>query len=269
MAYYPLARFLTLARFYVPVITAVAALVIGIVVTSVKVKQTKILGLSVVFSALSGIISAFYNLFVLYKGSAEIARYAKVQSILLLVFPLVSSFFVCFYIHRNYHKKYFYIPVLLIPVAGRILYRVTAMLIDRLGTGYSGGLAPMYRISMAQNIYNLITGSAVTIILIVVFYLNKNREKIIPHTYIIYIISAVWTFIFQGYNILYYMALSVESMGGLSDFTIYKSAYVTIILTVFAALVSFIFPVYLLVRVIKALRAPKEEQGISSSGEPS
>ena len=71
MAYYPLARFLTLARFYVPVITAVAALVIGIVVTSVKVKQTKILGLSVVFSALSGIISAFYNLFVLYKGKAR------------------------------------------------------------------------------------------------------------------------------------------------------------------------------------------------------
>ena len=269
MAYYPLIRFLTPARFYVPVITSVAALVIGIVVTAVKVKQTKILGLSVIFSALSGIVSASYNFLVVYRGTVEIARYAKVQSILLLVFTLVSSFFVCFYIHRNYHKKYIYIPVLLIPVAGRILYLVTAKLIDRLSTGYSGGLTPMYRISMAQNIYNLITGSAVSIILIVVFYLNKNREKIIPHTHIVYIISAVWTFIFQGYNIIYNMALSVDSMGGLSDLMFYKSAYVNIVLTVFASLVNFIFPVYLLVRVIKALRAPKEEQGISSTGDPS
>ena len=160
MSYFSFTTLLMRWRYIVPMIVAVAVLVLGIIITCIKVKETRFLGLSVISAGLSAIVSSFHSFLLYYMGSNTAARLNRSMPYYILLLTLSSYFFICFYVHRNYHKKYFYIPVLLIPVAGRILYRVTAMLIDRLGTGYSGGLAPMYRISMAQNLYNLITGSA-------------------------------------------------------------------------------------------------------------
>ena len=266
-------QFFMRARYFLPVITTVAALIIGIVVTVIKVKQTKILGLSVIFTALSGFVSAGYTLYAMYFGSVAIARLANAQTILVFVFSLASSFCMCFYMLRVYKKKYIYIPILLLPFVGRIINVVNASLITRLSSGgYDGGIVMAYRISLAQNLNNLIISTAVSLIVIIVFYKHRKIEKVVPHTHVVCIITLVWNFIQQGYLVFYYLMMSIDPMSGytssaLSDFLLYRSGYFVMFFTVFGALAGLIFPVYLLISVIKASRKGDEEPEPVLAGE--
>ena len=72
---------LAMASFIMPVIAGVAGLVLGIIVLSAKVKPTKILGLSVLFTSLSTLISGAYTLTLDYDVGINLASLSVVQPV--------------------------------------------------------------------------------------------------------------------------------------------------------------------------------------------
>ena len=194
--------------YIVPLTAAVVTLVFGIIVTASKIKQTKILGISLILSALGSAVAGVYNLFLVLAGSMVVARLATVQSAIALVVAYACSVCTCIYIHRNYQKKYIYFPLLLIPLASSISNAVIVGVINRMNPENSAGSLVVQRIGMAQNINSLIFNVAVSLIVIIVFYKHRNIEKYIPHYYIISTIALVWHCIGYGLYIIYYAILA-------------------------------------------------------------
>lgn len=252
---------LAMASFIMPVIAGVAGLVLGIIVLSAKVKPTKILGLSVLFSSLSTLISGAYTLTLAYGGGIKLARLSVVQSVGAGILLIAVYFCISFYIHKNYGKKYIYIPLILIPFVGRLCSTVVSILINRLAA--STDSLP-FLISSTSNVGNLIVSVVVTIILIVVFFKNRKIEKIIPHTYIIYIISLAWTVISELFTIVYYELMVFRVMEllnakFLNDLSLDGYLDMLMIFYMFGALVGLIFPIYLTVMVMKESRKAEIE----------
>ena len=143
----------------------------GIVVIISKVRQTKILGLSLILSSLAGIITCVYRLDSLSSNSGMIAGLRMLNTYANAVLSLAVSFCICFYIHKTYNKKSVYIPVFLIKT-------VIAFLINR---GADNG-ASRVLIPLIQSIISLPVFIVVSVILLMVFYKNRDIEKIIPKT---------------------------------------------------------------------------------------
>ena len=255
--------------YIVPLAAAAAALVLGIIVTASKIKQTKILGISVSLSALNAIVSGVYNLFAVFAGSEVLARLADARSVLAYIVVFACAFCTCFYIHRNYLKKYIYFPLLLIPLAGSIVNVVIVGVFNRMNSGADAGSVVIYRIGMAQNIHSLIINIAVSLIVIIVFYKHRKIEKYIPHYYIIETISLAWHCIGSGLYIIFYAMLA--SSAAVHGYAEYSSTDTVQLLLVFqaiiGALIGLIFPIYLLVRVRRASREDEESLPSRDGGE--
>jgi len=250
-----------IASVYIPLAASVAGLILGIIVLSVKVRPTKILGLGIIFSSLSGLLSATYNLLLRYGYLELIARTGTARSAAVFIFSLAVYFCISFYIHKNYGKKFIYIPLMLIPLAGRIASTTTSMLINKTGNVNS---AMPFMLSISSNTYTLLINAAVSIILIAVFYKNRKIEKIIPHTFIFYIIELGWTVISQGYNIIVYVIMSIpvrSSPIALSSSSVFlnRAQNVMLFFSVIGVLIGLILPIYLTVMALKASRKTETE----------
>ena len=248
--------------YIVPLTAAVVTLVFGIMVTASKIKQTKILGISLILSALGSAVAGVYNLFMVLAGSMVVARLATVQSAFALIVAYACSVCTCIYIHRNYQKKYIYFPLLLIPLASSISNAVIVGVINRMNSENSAGSLVVQRIGMAQNINSLIFNVAVSLIVIIVFYKHRDIERYIPHYYIISTIALVWRCIGFSLYIIYYAILA--SSAAKNGFAAYSSAdpvqVLLIVQTIIGSLISLIFPIYLFVRVLRASREPEEPE---------
>ena len=198
-------------RYLLSFITAVIALVLGIIVTVNKLKQTKILGFSVIFTAVSGIISSLYLYLVNYRGIWEVANLNKLHTVLVLAFSLAGLYFICLYVHRNYHYKFIYFPVLIVPVVERIANLISNRLVFTLSSPYTEYYVLTSRVQIAQNITSLVVSTVIFFILFIVFYLNKKNEKFIPHYYVICLITLIWRVINHGFTALYHMIISLDA----------------------------------------------------------
>ncbi len=243
----------------VPLIISVAVLVMGIVVIISKVRQTKILGLSLILSSLAGIITCVYRLDSLSSNSGMIAGLRMLNTYANAVLSLAVSFCICFYIHKTYNKRSVYIPVFLIPIAAGILKTVIAFLINR---GPDNG-ASRVLIPLIQSIISLPVFIVVSVILLMVFYKNRNIEKIIPKTYIVRLINLVWGCFSGAYAILMYALMYASSKIRESDFPSFLvwlahySQPLNMIFTIIGSFMSLIFPIYLLISIRKASRQPE------------
>ena len=259
-------------RYLLSFITAVIALVLGIIVTVNKLKQTKILGFSVIFTAVSGIISSLYLYLVNYRGIWEVANLNKLHTVLVLAFSLAGLYFICLYVHRNYHYKFIYFPVLIVPVVERIANLISNRLVFTLSSPYTEYYVLTSRVQIAQNITSLVVSTIIFFILFIVFYLNKKNEKFIPHYYVICLITLIWRVINHGFAALYHLIISLDATAWfdantVADFMYDNGYYITVFFTVLGAFVTLIFPVYLLIRVIKASRKEDDEQEVMLVGE--
>ena len=146
-------------------IAAVAVLVLGIIITCIKVKETRFLGLSVIFAGLSSIVSSFHSFLLYYMGSNTAARLNRTIPYYVLLLTLSGYFFICFYVHRNYHKKFLYAPLIAIPVVGRLLTTGTTRLLNILFSRYGTDAEWSARTSVVNNLFSLIIIAAILIIL--------------------------------------------------------------------------------------------------------
>lgn len=252
-------------RYVLPMIVAVAVLILGIIITCIKVKETRFLGLSVIFAGLSSIVSSVHYFLFHYMGSDTAARLNSTIPYYVLLLTLSGYFFICFYVHRNYHKKFIYIPMMAIPVAGNLITIGATRLVNMLFYQYGDDINWSFRTSLVNNLFSLIISAAILILLYCVFKSNRKLEKYVPHYHTICLITLIWNCIYYGFYILYNASMLLMTNTRYDPSFIIKTlqrrAYVIIGLnTMLNALVSLILPIYILIMVIKARRAAVEKE---------
>jgi hypothetical protein len=252
-------------RYVLPMIVAVVVLVLGIIITCIKVKETRFLGLSVIFAGLSSIVSSVHNFLFFYMGSDTAARLNRTIPYYVLLLTLTGYFFICFYVHRNYHKKFLYIPMMAIPVAGNLITIGATRLVNMLFYQYGDDINWSFRTSLVNYLFSLIISAAILILLYCVFKSNRKLEKYVPHYHTICLITLIWNCIYYGFYILYNASMLLMTNTWYDPSFIIKTlqsrAYVIIGLnTMLNALVSLILPIYILIRVIKASHAAVEKE---------
>lgn len=265
MNYNALSVVLIMIYFVLPFLVSAACLTLGIIVTASKPKETKILGISVILYSLAQLISSFLSNGINYVTRGNYTEVNFVNSVTQALCTLAASLFLCIYIHRNYQKKFIYIPIMLLPFVKGIYFAVINSVMNSM-ENYGPGTS--YKISTFQSIANLLIGIAAGVILIVVFRKNKDKEKIIPHTYIIGIIVLITSVLINSlYVFAYaYAALTYSKGSASSDVSpilsglLGSSQIMLMVFSTIGVLVSLIFPIYLLVMVRKKVREGKQEE---------
>ena len=255
----------SISLFYVLIRVAIfaaccALLVFGVLITVNKEKQTKILGIGFIIAGVAAIMSSLFTTFRYLFGVAVYAKLATAQSYASILISIATTFCLCWYIHRTYGKKYIYIPVYSIMVVNRIASVIVALCLNKTGKG----AVMAYWISLVTNINGFVTGTVIAVIFFLAFYRNRDKEKIIPDTWKIRIVSYAFSFLEEGFYICAYLVLIKVAKdhkynpGGIIGLVMGngRDYFVLMLIELMDALVNLIFPIYVFVRLKKAA-APK------------
>ncbi len=230
-----------------PVFAGIALLVLGIMIAAGKEKSLRVLGIGYIVKAVPAIMSAVSNLVIRMISAKVFASFSVGTSYISLICSTGFLVCVCLFIHKNYDKKLIYIPILGVHIGGLIVSRVvTVLLVNVLNTrkNYSAW------ISMTNTINNFVVDAAVAVIIIIVLYMNRKNEKVIPLAWlgevIILAASTFRTLIYIGY---YLAVINHTRLRQISD-TMMTLFFGVISLAVVAT------PLYITVMAYKRKNAP-------------
>ena len=173
----------------------VAAAVFGILIFTGKTKSVRFLGLAAFVSALGNIGAKIMDLFKM--ASVEKAYKLVVpMNIAGLIIGLITTVCICIFIHKNYGKKYIYALILSIYLGTTVLGMIMPVVLSRFASS-SGlkGEEMVYWIEMLNGISSFLLGSVNSIILIAVLFQNRKTEKVIPHYWLVRLITYIWSII--------------------------------------------------------------------------
>lgn len=235
-------------------LSAVGLLVIGIMIAANKTMQTKVLGIGYIITSISSGAVFLYNVLLLLSDTEKVVIYGDAVMIGTIIFALASSLCICIYIHKNYGKKNIYIPVLLIPVVGLIAGLCVALILNKI---VKGGFVHSMVISLVNDVSNIVSIAVAAVVIIIVLYKNRKKEKIIPKAWLVKTITVIWSVIEIAILCVTYLAVikASESEGMMA----YSDTTVVILSMVQAmdSLVAIIVPVYVLSKVSKASKKEK------------
>lgn len=228
----------------VPVFAGIAMAVIAIMIIAKPVKTTKILGVGFLLTAVNSLLGSFFNFSLRYLSIERVSEFSVAHSTTGMAFSFLSLVCICVFIHKNYGIKLIYLPLLLIRVAGTVIDRVVVVLLSRsLGAGGDTGLW----ISLVTVIDGFVISTAISIIIIIVFWKNKETEKVIPKAYLIRTIVLLCSVISTGIMASIYLQRLFDTAASLNTGeTLYMIDGIA------SAGVSLIFPVYVLIMVFSA-----------------
>ena len=235
-------------------LAAVVLLVLGIMIVANRTKQTKVLGIGYIITALSSAAVFFYNILLNFFGAEKVVVYGDVVMLGTILCVLGSSLCICIYLHKNYGKKLIYIPVLLMPVVGMIADAGAVLLLNRT---IGGGIKHAMLISLVNDVTNILTVTVMSIVIIIVLYRNREKEKIIPKAWLAKCITVIWGIVeIVAVSIIYMSVIAAAEKGD------YKSTSDTTLMFLNAvqavdSLVAVIVPVYVLSSVSKVSRKDK------------
>ena len=231
-----------------------ALLVMGVLVTVNKEKQTKILGIGFIIAGVFAMISSAFTTFRSMWGVAVYAKLSTAQSYASILISIATTFCLCWYIHQTYGKKYIYVPVYSIMVVNRIASVIVALCLNKTGKG----AVMAYWISLVNNINGLVTGTVIAVIFFLAFYQNRDKEKIIPDTWKIRIVLYAFSLLKGAFYISAYLVMlkvlkdHTYNPGGIFGFLIGGKADITLLfIELTGALVDLVFPIYVFVRLKK------------------
>ena len=246
-----------LLYYLIPVVAFVTVLVLGILIAANKVKPTKILGIGYIFSAvpiLSAVVPQYISRFL---GVAALARLSVAITLTGSVCSLAFSLCLCLFIHKRYGKKLIYIPVLAVPVVGNLASVIVASLLNRSGVvGMSLGVW----ISLTREINSFVTGTVASIAVIIVLYMNRNKEDIVPKLWLFRIIIYAWSAVSFAYMVIYYVTMLIGT-GAVKLSTVSfmrplvrNSELISSVMSIISTCVAVIIPIYIFVSVCKYSR---------------
>ena len=230
-------------------LAAVVLLVIGIMIAANKTKQTKVLGIGYIITSISSGAVFLYNLLLLVYNTEKVLVFGDAVMIGTIICIMASLLCVCIYLHKNYGRKFVYIPVLLLPVVGMIASAAVALMLNKAGLG---GFEYSMLISLVNDVNNVVSIAAAAVIIIVVIYKNREKEKIIPKAWLVKTITVIWSVIEIVIISITYLSVikSAESLG-LKAYSDNTFMALTMVQTL-DSLVTLVVPVYVLSKVSKA-----------------
>ena len=243
---------LLLAMLLVGTASDIAVIIIGTIIIIGKIKPVKVLGIGFVVSSVFGLVSHLSTIgFYLNPDPALTTALSWESSIVGFVASLAATLSVCLYIHKNYGCTWVYFPVLAQPIVSTIATLGFEYVLRNVGST----MQYVFSTGLSTNATSLITGSIEAVILIVLFYKNTDKEKIIPHAWIIRLIEYVRFLIIPIASIIFYLVcLNSELQGGDHGFYLYHDNYGNLVLlmyivTLLGSLFALLMPVYILVRI--------------------
>lgn len=248
---------LILVPLFLSVLIQIALLIIGMFITTGKIKSTKILGIGFVISAILGFISNVLYLIRNTAGSPElIGALSQISNVVSVIATLAGSIFICLFIHKNYGCNWIYFPILAQPIVSAISTVAFRYVFSRMGdaihyvigTGLSSGLTA------------LVIGTVEAVILIIVFYKNRKNEKIIPHAWIIRLVSFCFYLILPITSVVFYTVCLSAGAGGKDLYFDFSERFLIFqyVYSFFNSLVSLAMPIYILVMTKKAEKRLEE-----------
>ena len=229
--------------YFVRPVIYLAITVFGFIILFSKTKSTRILGLSFVLTSFANLLECASIFVGRLCSQAVYMNYVNVERILQMVIMIAAPLCMCIFIHRNYGRKFIYIPLLILPV----LNNVARIAINKAFNSFG---MPVNDFVMWTNTVNAINGFVIgavsSVILIIVFYKNRKKEPVIPLTWIFEIVGLAGSAFNTFLLCIFYLTMYQDGKMA-SDFS--NSAITTAGLMM--AMISMAFPVYVMVMAIK------------------
>lgn len=247
--------------------SSIAGVVIGMLIAVSKTKSTRPLGISYMLSALNTLTGYIFGSLLHFLSVKEIYGFQYTRTIITLALTLASTYFICRFIHKNYDKKFIYIPMFLLP----ILTLVLTFLSNRIFSNHkTWGSDTGYLLNLGNLAVSLISATVSTVIIVVVLFKNRKIEKVVPYLWLLRIFSYIFTcfsYAFTSTAVVIDMVNADVPKRDLAPFaSFFMNSYSTMnmFLGIISALVSLIIPLYVL---INARSCAKKQQMTAQSTE--
>lgn len=241
--------------------SAIALLCIGLLILTNSFKSTKILGAGYIITASSMAAVFMYNFALLKFDASEVVKYGDPVMIGTLICAFISSLCVCIFIHKNYGKKLIYVPILLLPVAAVAVSALLSLLLNILLHKTSlNGFEYAMLVSLVSDVSNFASIMIAAIIITVVLYRNRKKEKVIPKAWIVKTVTVIWNAIAILAISVTYLSLIAATRSGSNMADSDNSVVVLTIIQSVDSLVSLVVPIYVLVSVKKVSRERNNTQ---------
>lgn len=232
---------------YSNLILGIVELVIGIIIAAGKTKPTKVLGISYIISSLILMAESALKILISFVPIEVYANINEVVVCAVIVLSLGSLLCLCIYIHKNYGKKLVYIPAFLIAIGVRFIPVIANQFIRQME--FENDHYGM-TVSIISQITSYASSLPLALFLLIVFAVNRNKEKIIPSVWKCMLIEMIVSFVqFFSSIVVNRMMTTAYSAGErifvMSQMVFYMIAVQIILLT----------PIYVLIKSKKAARA--------------
>ncbi len=223
-------------------------IVMGILIVVSKVKPTKILGVGYLISSFSSLLTVAFTLLSYFAAFEKIYKLRAPLTVLSCFCTIGSLVCICIFLHKSYGKSKVYIPILAIELGTWVLSIGAVGIVNRLTSvfGTKRGLT----ITMIQSFTGFATSAAISIIIISILYSNRQKEMIIPHAWLIKIITLIWAFLYFLFTLFTnYITLSVSQSykygNPFIEFWNTCGGFIYCAVSVLVSLVSLIMPIYI------------------------
>ena len=238
------------------VLFAVASVVIGALITTGKVKTVKVLGIGYILAGILGFASSVIS-FLRYsvKKPELVVSLTQAGTYLSLIVTFITVLCICLFIHKNYGYAWIYFPVFAMPVIRGIASVISTKIFSIMGT-----MDYLFCVNLTNNITSLITGTVESVLLIIVFYKNRKKEKVIPHVWIIRLATFCLNMALPVTSIIFYAACLNSTMNGADLYHdwAYKFTLTQYYISIVNSLAGFALPIYILVMTKKAEKKLEE-----------
>ncbi len=220
------------------VLCPLIVLILGVIITCIKGKLVKLLGLPMIFSGIYNLIWGSYKLAVLLgqAGEDQLGVLGSASSYISVAINILTLVCTCTFLKKRYGSNLF-LPCGLIFLGQLIIPLLIANGLFQakiIETPYEH----IYFVSFLQTLFAI----AGEIIIILAFLRNREKEKLIPYTGTIKIISASLTIIYAAYFIT--NALYIRTNG--TDWPHLQGVYY--VLELISQLTPLILPIYIVSR---------------------
>ncbi len=246
--------------------SAIAGVVIGILIAVSKTKSTRPWGIATMLSAINTIMGFISGSLLHVLSVKEIYGFQYSRTIITLALSLAAAYFICRFIHKNYGKKFIYIPMFLLPV----LTLGLTFLSNRIFSSHkTWGSDTGYLLNLGNLAVSLISTTISSLIIIIVLFKFRKKEKVVPYLWLLRIFFYIFTcfsYAFTSTALVIDMVNSDVPKRDLDPFvSFFMNNYSTMnmFLGIISALISLIIPLYVLINARSS--AKKQQMAVQSA----